>query len=48
MEKLISTTKVTRRFQVTVPNEARKKLNIKEGDILAVYIEGQKIILKKT
>ena len=48
MEKLIATTKVTRRFQVTVPNEARKKLGIKEGDILAVYVEGQKIILKKT
>ena len=48
MAKLIATTRVTRRSQITVPKEVRKKLGIKEGDVLAVYVEGQEIILKKT
>ncbi len=37
--------KVTRKYQVTIPSEVRKKLGIKIGDLLAVKEEGGKIIL---
>lgn len=43
----MNTTVVSSRGQVVIPAEARKKLNIKEGDVLAVKIEeGGRIILK--
>lgn len=40
-------TKVTRNYQITIPAEIRKKLNIKEGEYLKVELEGDKIILSK-
>lgn len=39
--------KVTRNYQITIPYEVRKKLNINVGDKLIVYIEGDKIVIKK-
>jgi len=41
MGKVLGSTKVTVRFQVTVPEEVRKKLKIKEGDSL-VFVEDNK------
>ncbi|AEF94817.1 transcriptional regulator, AbrB family [Desulfotomaculum nigrificans CO-1-SRB] len=38
--------KVSSRGQIVIPVEARNRLNLKEGDTLSVYIEGEKIILK--
>ena len=43
----ITVTKVTRKFQITVPKEARKICSIEEGDYLAVIPNGDEIILKK-
>ena len=40
-------TKVTRNYQITIPAEIRKKLNIKEGEYLKVELEGDKIVLSK-
>lgn len=38
---------VSSRGQVVIPIEARKKLNIKEGDILSVHIEeGGRLVIK--
>lgn len=39
--------KVTRNYQVTIPSSIREVINIKEGDILEVSVENDKIILKK-
>ncbi len=39
--------KVTRNYQVTIPSEIRKRLNIKEGEYLRVEVEGDKIVLTK-
>ncbi|MQL51530.1 AbrB/MazE/SpoVT family DNA-binding domain-containing protein [Desulfofundulus thermobenzoicus] len=40
-------TVVSTRGQVVIPVEIRKKLNIKEGDVLSVHIdEGGRIVLK--
>ena len=43
----ITITKVTRKFQITVPKETRKICSIEEGDYLAVIPNGDEIILKK-
>ncbi|HAG07411.1 MAG: Transcriptional regulator, AbrB family [Clostridia bacterium 62_21] len=41
------TTVVSSRGQVVIPAEARKKLNIRKGDVLSVEIEeGGRIVLK--
>ena len=40
-------TRVTRKFQITVPKKVREALSIKGGDYLAAIISGDEIILKK-
>lgn len=42
-----SITKVTRKFQITVPKEIRDSLSIHQGDYLAVITNGDELILKK-
>lgn len=39
--------KVTRKGQITIPVEIRKKLGIKEGDHLAVEAIGDKVVFEK-
>lgn len=39
--------KVTRNFQVTIPAEIRRALGIREGDLLEVRLEGERIVLEK-
>jgi len=39
--------KVTRKYQITIPAEIRKQLNIKEGEYLKVELQGNRIILTK-
>ena len=41
-------TKVTRNYQITIPSDVRKKLGIKEGDVLVVDVEDGKVVLKKS
>ena len=39
--------KVTRKSQITIPQEIREKLGIKEGDLLCIDIEGDRIVIEK-
>lgn len=39
--------KVTRKYQVTIPHEVRRKVGVSIGDELLVREEGRKIILEK-
>ncbi|MCW4004931.1 MAG: AbrB/MazE/SpoVT family DNA-binding domain-containing protein [Candidatus Bathyarchaeota archaeon] len=41
------TVKVTRKGQTTIPAEIRKKLQIKEGDVLAVETVDQTVMFKR-
>jgi len=43
MGKVLGSSKVTVRFQVTVPEEVRKKLKVKEGDNLVFVEENKKV-----
>ncbi|MDD4767613.1 MAG: AbrB/MazE/SpoVT family DNA-binding domain-containing protein [Desulfotomaculaceae bacterium] len=40
------TVKISSRGQIVIPAEARKNLNLKEGDILSCYVDEGKIIIK--
>ncbi len=42
-----SITKVTRKYQITVPKEIRESLSIDKGDHLAVITNGDELIVKK-
>jgi len=44
MEKV---TKVTRKYQVTIPREVRRKVGVEIGDKLRVMEKGELIVLKK-
>lgn len=46
MESL-GTSKVTRKFQATVPKAVRKHLSLENGDLLVYLIDDNEIILKK-
>jgi len=42
-----STTRVTRKYQVTIPKEVRKKVGVEVGDELKVMDKGELIVLQK-
>lgn len=39
--------KVTGKFQTTIPTDIRKKLGIKQGDLVAFEIEDGKVVLRR-
>ncbi|MEP0826508.1 MAG: type II toxin-antitoxin system PrlF family antitoxin [Nitrososphaera sp.] len=46
MSRLLGSSKVTARYQVTIPDEARKILKVKEGQVIAFVEENGRVILK--
>ncbi|MBI3953062.1 MAG: AbrB/MazE/SpoVT family DNA-binding domain-containing protein [Chloroflexi bacterium] len=38
-------TKVTRQGQITLPSDVRRQLHIKEGDLMEVTIEGDRVVM---
>jgi len=44
---MASKTRVTRKYQVTIPREVRKKVGVEVGDELKVTDKGELIILQK-
>lgn len=45
MGKALGSSKVTVRFQVTIPEEVRKKMKVKEGDNLVFVEDGKRIYI---
>ncbi|HMF30178.1 MAG TPA: AbrB/MazE/SpoVT family DNA-binding domain-containing protein [Candidatus Lokiarchaeia archaeon] len=39
--------KITRQGQITIPSEARKLLNLEEGDIVDMFFNNEIIVIKK-
>lgn len=46
MAKILGASKVTVRFQVTIPEEVRKLMKIKEGQTLVFAEDNGKVVLK--
>lgn len=46
MSRLLGSSKVTTRYQITIPDEARKILKIKDGQVVAFVEENGKVVLK--
>jgi len=46
MSRLLGSSKVTARYQITIPDEARKILKIKDGQVVAFVEENGKVVLK--
>ena len=46
-EEFIGSVKVTSVGQITIPKEVRKRLDLKPGDKLIVYLKEKEIILRK-
>jgi AbrB family looped-hinge helix DNA binding protein len=46
MPKLLGSSKVSTRYQITLPEEARKILKVKEGDVIGIVEENGKVVLK--
>jgi AbrB family looped-hinge helix DNA binding protein len=44
---LDNVTRVTRKYQVTIPKEVRRKVGVEVGDELRVMEKGELIVLKK-
>ncbi|GKS67902.1 hypothetical protein YTPLAS73_14490 [Nitrosarchaeum sp.] len=45
MGKVLGSSKVTVRFQVTVPENVRDKIKVKEGDTLVFVEDGKRIYI---
>ena len=47
MGKILGVSKVTKKYQVTIPKRAREILGITENDLVVFELEENKIIIKK-
>ena len=45
MGKALGSSKITVRYQVTVPEEVRNKIKVKEGDTLVFVEDGKKVYI---
>ena len=43
---IMSKTKITRNYQITIPKEIRENLKLKIGDNIQIHIVGEKIVLE--
>lgn len=46
-EEFAGAVTITSVGQITIPKEVRKKLKLKSGDKLLVYVRGKEILLRK-
>ena len=45
--RVIASSKITRRFQVTITKEVRERFNLEEGDLILFVVEGDRLIIEK-
>ncbi len=43
---VLATAKLTSKYQITIPAEARQRLGVKEGDYVDLVVEGNQLVLK--
>jgi antitoxin PrlF len=45
MGKVLGSSKITIRYQVTIPEQVRKKMNVKDGETLVYVEDGDRIYI---
>ena len=45
--RVIASSKITRRFQVTITKEVRERFNLKMGDLILFVVEGDRLLIEK-
>lgn len=43
---VISTAKLTEKFQITIPADVRRRLGLKAGDLIYLALEGDQVVLR--
>ncbi len=46
--EILGLSKITYKFQVTIPKRVREEFNLKEGDIIVFLKEGNRLIVMKS
>lgn len=46
--EILGISKITYKYQVTIPKRVRERLNLKEGDVIVFVIEDGKLFLVKS
>ncbi len=47
LRRIDPTSRLTSKFQATVPSAIREKLDLKAGDTISFHVEGEEVILRK-
>ena len=47
LKRVDPTSRLTSKFQATVPSPIREKLGLKAGDTLSFHVEGEEVVLRK-
>ena len=45
--RVIASSKITRRFQITITKEVRERFEFDEGDLILFVVEGGKLLIEK-
>lgn len=45
--RVIASSKITRRFQVTIAKEVRTQFDLKKGDLILFVVEGKRLMIEK-
>ena len=46
-KRIDPSSRLTSKFQATVPSPIREKLNLKAGDTIAFHVRGEEVVLRK-
>jgi AbrB family looped-hinge helix DNA binding protein len=43
---IVSTAKLTEKYQITIPTEVRRRLGVTAGDVVYLAVEGDQVVLR--
>lgn len=46
--EILGTSRISHRYQITIPKEVRDRFGLKDKDIVVFVDEGEKLVLKKS
>ena len=45
--RVIASSKITRRFQITLTKEVRERFKLEQGDLILFIVEGDRLLIEK-